>query len=246
MFFFYVDESGTPEATDNTSRFFVVCATAFHSSQWLPLYERVENLKKSFFPNKYSRHESEIKGADLVSKNDVRNKMKRRFTHQLLNIRESFNLPIFIVVIDKNKSRQPCRFNWLYPLCIQYLQISIHSFLEDQGFDHNGILILDQIDPKRSLIHSKEHLTFRFGNPQGKQYRRIVEIPFFINSKYSPGIQMSDLFAMIIRRQEEILAKGEFCQFTDIFYKRVKGKAYETTKNLDSGFKITEYLKPFK
>ena len=90
------------------------------------------------------------------------------------------------------------------------------------------------------------HRVAGFGNIKGKQYDRIVETPFFVNSLYSPGIQIADLFAAIIRRQEEMMAKGEFCKFTDQFYKRVKSRAYETKKVTENGFKITGYLKPFK
>lgn len=246
MYFFYIDESGTPESTDTSSRFFVVCATVFHSSHWTDLYRRVEGLKKQFFPKTFSHHENETKGADLVSESDIKNKLKRNFAHQLLNIHDSFNLPIFFVVIDKSKSKKPCQYVWLYPLCIQYLEISIHSFLEDLGGDDRGILILDEINPKRTLKHSKEHLSFRFGNPQGKKHTKIVETLFFVNSRYSPGIQMADLFSAIVRRQEEIFASGTFCRFTNAFYKRLKNKTYETQKVAENGFRITGYLKPFK
>jgi hypothetical protein len=245
MYFFYIDESGTPESSDNTSRFFVVCSTVFHNSQWPELYKKMEGLKRQFFPKTFSHHGSEIKGCDLVSKHALKSYLKRNFAHQILNVHDSFQMPIFTVIVDKSKSRRPCEYTWLYPLCIQYLQISIHSFLEDQGGDHRGILILDEINPKRTLIHSKEHLTYRFGNPKGRQYVRIVETPFFVNSLYSPGIQIADLFATIFRRQEEIGAKGEFCKFTDQFYKRARTKTYETDK-MEEGFKITGYLKPFK
>ena len=246
MYFFYIDESGTPESTDPSSRFFVVCATAFHNSNWLDLYKRVEGLKKQFFPKTFSYHESEIKGADLASEQDVKNRIKRNFVHQLINIYSSFNLPVFLVVIDKSKSRKSCQYTWLYPLCIQYLQISIHSFLEDLGNDHRGILILDEINPKRTLRHSKEQLSYRFGNPQGKLYDRIVETLFFVDSRYSPGIQMADLFAAIVRRQEEITAVGKFCKYTDQFYRRLRKKTYETARLTDEDFRITGYLKPFK
>jgi len=246
VYFFYIDESGTPESTDASGRFFVVCATVFHNSHWMDLYRRVEGLKKHFFPKTFSHHESETKGADLVSERDIKNKFKRNFVHQLLNIHDSFNLPIFFVVIDKYKSKKPCQYIWLYPLCIQYLEISIHSFLEDLGGDHTGILILDEISSQRTLKHSKEHLSYRFGNPQGKQHSRIVETLFFSNSRYSPGIQMADLFAAIVRRQEEISAAGNFCRFTDEFYKRLRNKTYETNKLTEKGFRITGYLKPFK
>lgn len=246
MYFFYIDESGTPESADKSSRFFVVCATVFHNSHWPELYNKIERLEEHFFPKTFKRHESEIKGVDLISRKKIESRLRRNFIHQIINIHGSFNLPIFVVVIDKDKAKKSCQYNWLYPLCIQYLQISIHSFLEDQGGDHRGILILDEISPERSLIHSKEHLSYRFGNIKGKQYDRIVETPFFVNSLYSPGIQIADLFAAIIRRQEEMMAKGEFCKFTDQFYKRVKSRVYETKKVTENGFKITGYLKPFK
>jgi len=246
MYFFYIDESGTPESSDTTSRFFVVCSTVFHNSQWPELYKKMEGLKRHFFPKTFSRHDSEIKGSDLVSKHNIQNKVKRNFAHQIINIHDSFGFPIFAVIIDKDKSNKECRYRWLYPLSIQYLQISIHSFLEDQGNDHRGILILDEINPKRTLIHSKEHLNYRFGNPNGKKYHRIVETPFFVNSLYSPGIQMADLFAAIIRRQEEMMTKGEYCKYTNTLYQRVFRKTYQTIKTTENGFKITGYDKPFK
>ena len=246
MYFFYIDESGTPESSDNTSRFFVVCSTVFHNSQWPELYRKMEGLKRHFFPRTFSHHESEIKGIDLVSRHGIQNRVKRNFVHQIMNIHDSFGFPIFAVIIDKDRSRKNCQYTWLYPLCIQYLQIAIHSFLEDQGNDHRGILILDEINPKRTLIHSKEHLNYRFGNPQGKKYQRIVETPFFVNSLYSPGIQIADLFAAIIRRHEEMTAKGEKCKFTDTFYQRVLKRTYQTLKTTEKGFKITGYIKPFK
>jgi len=79
MYFFYIDESGTPESSDNSSRFFVVCSTVFHNSQWPELYGKMEGLKRQFFPKTFSYHESEIKGADLVSKHD--NKKTGHLTH---------------------------------------------------------------------------------------------------------------------------------------------------------------------
>ena len=246
MYFFYIDESGTPESTDPTSRFFVVCATAFHNSHWSALYNRIEGLKKQFFPKTFVRHESEIKGSDLVTKNSIRVRLKRDFVHQVLNIHSQFWLPIFAVVIDKEKSRKPCEYTWLYPLCIQYLQIAIHSFLEDNGGDHRGMLILDEINPQRSLIHAKEHLNYHFGNITGRKCTRIVETLFFVNSLYSPGIQIADLFATIIRRQEELTIKGKHCKHTELFFKRTMSKIYQTNKIDDKGFKITGYLKPFK
>jgi hypothetical protein len=41
-------------------------------------------------------------------------------------------------------------------------------------------------------------------------------------------------------------AKGEFCKFTDKFYKRARAKTYESDKLMEKGFKITGYLRPFK
>ena len=246
MYFFYIDESGTPESSDPSSRFFVVCATAFHNSHWPSLYGRIEGLKKQFFPKTFIRHESEIKGADLISKNSIKVRLKRDFVHQILNIHSKFGLPIFAVVIDKQKSRRPCGFSWLYPICIQYLQIAIHSFLEDQGGEHSGVLILDEINTKRSLMHAKEHLNYRFGNQNGRKLTRIIETLFFVNSLYSPGIQIADLYASIIRKREELIAKGEYCKFTEMFYERTLKKIYQTNKVGESGYKITGYLKPFK
>jgi len=52
--------------------------------------------------------------------------------------------------------------------------------------------------------------------------------------------------AAIIRRQEEMTARGQYCKFTDAFYQRVIGKAYQTPKTTAKGFKISGYLKPFK
>jgi hypothetical protein len=95
-------------------------------------------------------------------------------------------------------------------------------------------------------MHSKEHLSYRFGNPRGKQHTRIIEVPFFINSLYSPGIQIADLFATIVRRQEELMASGESCKFTEIFYRRARSKVYETERLFEERFEITGYLKPFK
>jgi hypothetical protein len=163
----------------------------------------------------------------------------------MINIFDYYNYPIFVVIIDKHKSRKSCTYKWLYPLCIQYLQNSMHSFLDDQGFDYNGILVLDEINPKRSLTHSIEHLLYKFGNPLGKTYTKIIEAPFFVNSKCSAGIQFADVFATIIRRQENLSANMVSCGFTSSLFKRIRRKAYTTNKKI-KGFNIKGYLKPFR
>jgi hypothetical protein len=74
MYFFYIDESGTPESTDASSRFFVVCAIVMHKSQWQEFYDRFEGLKKQFFGRTYERHLSEVKGINLVTKNKIKSR----------------------------------------------------------------------------------------------------------------------------------------------------------------------------
>jgi len=109
--------------------------------------------------------------------------------------------------------------------------------------NEKAILVFDEVTPRDDLVVAKCITKFLFMSELGKQFDRILEMPFFVSSEVTPAIQLADIFASIIRNYyENELDKKSKKDLTDQFdiwinnlFIHIEGKT-ENLQQATSGF----------
>jgi len=193
----FIDESGKPHPKDNTENP-VLCAVCIHERDIKHLSQNIFRLKMKIFGK-----DTEIKSTSLIrrqifSKNMTNNK---QYVDELVKLACSFNIKIFAIIMEKPDIPFIMTKN-LLPKHYKLLIKRIEYFSENYNYE-KAILVFDEITPTEDYIVSKCITNFLFMSKLGKDFNRILEMPLFVNSAVTPAIQITDIFAGILRHYYE-------------------------------------------
>jgi len=239
MNFLYVDESGTPAFTDPYPVFAIVGVDVDESKGRSLIYEYTK-LKKYYFPALYttklrnlSTIEEKIK---LLKKREQKGILKprefcypyRTFMYKVINLCLKYNVKIFNITAfkDKLKRRDP---RWLYPACLKILTGIYNRYLEQNG--SRGIIIMDSRgqgwDDTMTFIQS----SYLLWGKKGKQFDRVIDLPFFTRSHLSLILQIAHYFAYITAMQYYcVYYKQSQYNYLTCLWKRLSVLFYGTPK----------------
>ena len=193
----FIDESGKPHPNDNTMNP-VLCCVCIREADIKRLSQSIFNIKTKIYGK-----DTEIKATSLVRRQVLTKRMtnNKQFVEEFVKSACSIDMKVFAIVMDKPDVPVVLR-ETLLPKHYMLLIKRIEYYCENYGHE-KAILIFDEISPRDDLIVAKCITNFLYMSKLGKGFDRILEMPFFVSSEVTPAIQVSDIFASIIRHYYE-------------------------------------------
>jgi len=229
MYFFYVDESGSLDPTTTGVRadgstftkdhLYVLTAVSLFERRWHG-FEKTLNRKKQELCDIHRRTNPTEQRLDLadceikstwirIPKERARRPFLANLTdNELTKLVELYyrqldhhHMNIFAVVVDKRHLRDYLDASKMHRKAWELLLERIEKFLRINHGKHQGVLITDDISRQanRNLAMKHAHIQSE-GTSTGTWLTHIAEMPLFVRSELSNGVQLADLLAYNIYR----------------------------------------------
>lgn len=197
VFFFYIDESGSPELhhlpiLSGETPLFCLTAIAVHETRWRLLGSNYLTLKQRFFKNEIGSDVPlafEVKGSELSRPSNKDNRRNHAYIKRILELCDQYELAFFSIILQKGPLHPASRTS-IYTMSLQYLAERFQAFLVEQ--DDTGLMIVDSRKHTLDLEVANSYLSYIFGNVNGKQCDRMIEAPMFTDSRLTTGLQIVD------------------------------------------------------
>lgn len=224
LYFFYVDESGTLDPNIDPPKkgkyprefLYVLTAIALFEGNWRG-FEDTINTKKFELASRMkdlvgspTMVDCEVKSTWIrIPKERERRPFLAHLNEmELLELSDLYyrqleyhHMTIFSVIIDKRYLRSFMDPEKLHRKAWELLLERIQGFLGQDHPKHRGIVMADDISPqvnrKLALKHS---YILREGTSSGCRLTQIVEMPLFVQSGLSNGVQLADLVGYNVYR----------------------------------------------
>lgn len=205
MNFLYIDESGIPNF-NHPDPIFCITGIDVSDNNCRPLIYEYESLKKYYFPALYSiplRKIPVIKDKiKILEKREIKDIINpqnfcyrnRKFMHKVFDVCTKYNVKVFGVISFKDRLPQKDP-GWLYHTSLMALTGVYHKALLMQNT--KGIIIMDSrgqsMDDDVTFIQS----SYLLWGKVGRQFDRVIELPFFTRSHLSSLLQLAHFCAYI-------------------------------------------------
>jgi hypothetical protein len=165
----------------------------------------------------------------------------KQFADEFVRISCSFDINVFAIIMEKPHIPFVLSEK-LLPKHYKLLIKRIEYFCENYNHE-KAILVFDGINQKDDYRIAKCITNFLFMSKFGKEFNHILEMPFFVSSEVTPAIQISDIFAGIIRHYYENKLDSAnqsenpepFEAWLEILFSQIKSKT-ENIKRASSDF----------
>lgn len=194
-----MDESGHPHPNDQSTRP-VLVAVCLDVSYLRTINTEIYRLKSRIL--KRDSFDFEMKAKKLITPGTFRNRPeKREFVKSFFELLRSLDIVIFAEIMERPSSPPPTSYNFL-PMQFRHLLYRVNRYLQLNKPDELAAIMFDG---------DGSHfggLAIRFSNwlyrsDGGQSLTHLAESPFFVDSKVTPGIQVADMVASVIRQYEE-------------------------------------------
>ena len=228
MYFFYVDESGnldpsiSGERADGTSfakdHVYVLAAVSLFEHRWHGFektlnrkkWELIDVIRRSGSAYKLELADCEIKSTwiripkerakrpFLASLTDSELKQLTSLYYQQLS---HHFMRVFAVVVDKRHLHGYMDSGKLHRKAWELLLERIEIFMRQEHSKHQAVLITDDISRERNQSLAMKHAFIQSeGTATGTWLSHIAEMPLFVRSELSNGVQLADLLAYNVYR----------------------------------------------
>lgn len=107
----------------------------------------------------------------------------------------------FAVVVDKRHLREYFDASKLHRKAWELLLEPVERFLHEEHDKHHGVMVADDVSKQHNRrLADKHHYLQVAGTASGKRLRHIVELPLFVPSELSNGVQLADSVAYNVFR----------------------------------------------
>ena len=229
MLFAFMDESGHPHPNDHSTRpvLVTVCLDAS--------YLRTLNTETFRLKRRILRRDSfdfEMKAKKLITPGTFRNRPdKREFVESFFELLRNLDIVVFAQIMER-PAEPPPMSNEFLPVQFRHQLYRVNRYLELHKPDDLAAVMFDGDGSQFG------GLAIRFSNwlyrsVGGQSLSRLADSPFFVDSKVTPGIQVADMVASVIRQFEERelfhgLPEGDsFSSAIARFYKIAKEKTID-------------------
>ena len=232
MRFVFMDESGHPHPNDGSHRpvLVSVCFDARHlkllNTELFKLKNRI--LRRGSF-------EFEAKAKKLITPGTFRNRPeKHEFVESFFDLVRNLDVVIFAEIMER-PTRPPAVHPDFLPMQFRHQLYRVNRLLELESNEELAAIMFDGNGTQFGGI------AIRFSNwlyrsRGGQSLTHIANSPFFVDSKVTPGIQVADMAASVIRQYEERelfrgITSGDSYASSIVRYHRI---LQEKTRDLDS------------
>lgn len=225
----FIDESGQPRHND-PSPFSVLSAIALKAEHSRDFSREIFKIKKNF-REMDDAYAWEIKGRMLLGSKYI-SPRRREFTEEIFALCREYEVKTFASIMERPKNPLlDLELNPHIHELSKYLMRRVNRYVLECYQDRRAIFLYDAQDDKSNERLARRFTDFLFKTKKGWEYLNILDTPFFVNSKMTPGIQVADLFAYIINKRFQ--RKG--IDPIEKFYKEIKDLQFEW-ENEEEGY----------
>lgn len=248
MFLSYLDSSGRPTYNDDKENF-VLTSVTINEHQWYSLREKIENLKKTYFPQLPS-DKVEFHAKDMMNRSGIYKDLSWATIYEILDSlfaiisdKES-RLTIISALIKKCELRKQIDLEqWAHRFVFERL----NSYLQTQndifaqvGLPHEyGIMIIDSEDKKKDQKLRDKLYDMLNNGTFYSDLNYLIEDPLFTDSKWRNLSQLADCICYCIRKKYRINTDSFHNDNWYKFYELIEPKFHQKNGNyLGYGLKI--------
>jgi hypothetical protein len=196
----YIDESGYARPNDPSpwNTLVAVCIPETSSrdlSRWL--HSTVRSVYPAIDPQEY-----EVKAASLLGRRQFEHGvLRRRLVSEVTDLLNKLPVSVFAV-----RARRPATVpTWPAshvdpPHRLLIERIELHMRRDHQG--EYAKLVFDETDMGNDAARSRSLRKFMHSTSEGRCWRQVLDVPFFVSSSITPGIQLADLMAGALRHYQ--------------------------------------------
>jgi Protein of unknown function (DUF3800) len=230
MYFFYIDESGSLDATTtgqradgssfNKDHLYVLTAVSLFEWRWNRFDKALNGKKRELMdilrrtnPAGLPRLEladCEIKSTWIrIPKERNRRPFLANLTdpdlEQLVDLYyeqlRAHHMQVFAAVVDKRHLHGYLDSGKMHRKAWELLLERIETYLSEEHTKHQGLLITDDIGIQHNRSLAMKHAYIQMaGTAMGTRLKHIAEMPLFVRSELSNGVQLADLASYNIYR----------------------------------------------
>lgn len=199
----FIDESGHPRPSD-ASTHPVILSVCIKESDMRTLTRALFSLRKTHLSGlTLTKEEQEGKGVAFLNRRSLTQiSAKREYVESLFEFLRDFDLHTFGITMER-PDRVPYESAATLPTQYRWLLERIERFMENEHPTHWALPIFDTRDPSQNRLLSESFTGYMARSTEGRAMQRIIPSPLFVDSSITPGIQIADLFAYVIRLNEE-------------------------------------------
>ena len=212
MYLFYVDESGNLDINNKSSWLYTMTAVGVFEHNWPKFYMPIVQHKRTLLTKIQERtgirlqlHECEVKSTWIrIPQRRAESAFLSALTEEeLLNLvnlyyqsLENVNAVCMSVAIDKRELHTHFDQTKLHLKAWELLCERIENYMREKHKKHRAIIIVDDVSPQENASLANKHAFFLERQTSANvPLRRIVEMPLFVRSELSEGVQLADLCA---------------------------------------------------
>lgn len=225
MYMFYVDESGSrdpdcglqPDGSCTKDWLYVLTAVGVFEHSWKKFYKRIVDRKRQLLGRLNSVHglQLDLNAAEIKS-NWVRipaERSRHPFLSQLTDPDigalvglyfeqlEELKMPVISIAIDKRWLHPPYTGAWLHAMAWEMLVERVEFFMWREHPKHSAVLVADDMGKNENIGLAMRHARFlERSTTAGRRLKHIVEMPLFVRSELSEGVQLADLCGYSVYR----------------------------------------------
>jgi hypothetical protein len=195
----YIDESGHPRPSDSSTRP-VLLAACIKERDAGRLTRALYSMKATALASlELTRGEQEGHAIELLNRRALlKSPEKRAYAETLFDFIRDSDVAIFAMVMERplrplyeHETRLQPQFRWLLE--------RIERFME-RDYPHDFALpIFDGQDPRSNEKLSRRFTSFMARSSRGRAMQHIVPSPLFVDSSLTPGTQIADACAYVLR-----------------------------------------------
>jgi hypothetical protein len=216
MYFFYVDESGD-RGLSSPDPIYVLTAIGLFENRWYKFYRHITNIKRSLMVKLHKDKKVVLQLADCEIKSRWVRNPRERDKHPFLrhlSVAELNKLigsyysqipyhymTMITIIIDKSKMDLHFDAYKLHRKAWELLCERIENFMNEYHGRHNAVIICDAMGKTENISLAMKHSYFiETYTSSGLQLKHIIEMPLFVSSELSEGVQLADLCAYNFQR----------------------------------------------
>ncbi len=195
----YIDESGHPLPKDRSTRP-VLLAACIPERETGAMTRAVFSLKRTHLAGlTLRRREEEGKAVDFLSRGAlISSPLKRAYAEAVFDYLRGFDFAAFAVVMER-PTKKPYRAPTVLQTHIRWLLNRVDRHMEQSDPNGFAIPIFDGQDPQSNRTFANAFASFMAKSIAGRAMQHIVPSPLFVDSALTPGIQIADLCAYVLR-----------------------------------------------
>jgi hypothetical protein len=213
VYLFYVDESGNIDTANTNQWLYSLTAVGIFEHNWRKFYMPLVDRKRQLMANILQRtgkqlhlHQCEVKSTWL--RIPKRREAESLFLHSLnheemtelaelyYNQMNDVHAVCMSVAIDKRKLHPYFDQSKLHLKAWEILCERIENYMREHHPKHRAVLLADDVSPQENASLAGKHAYFLEQQTSANlSIRRIIEMPLFVRSELSEGVQLADLCA---------------------------------------------------